>query len=56
LGRDAPAAVTGRDGTFTLSGVPAGVYTVTAWHERLGERTLRVTVPAQGDAAVEFAF
>jgi plastocyanin len=53
---DAPAAVTGRDGTFTLSGVPAGTYTVTAWHERMGERTLQVTVPAQGDVSVEIAY
>ena len=53
---DAPAAVTGRDGTFTLSDVAAGTYTATAWHERLGERTFQVTVPAKGDAAVEIAF
>lgn len=53
---DAPAAVTGKDGAFTIGEVPAGTYTVTAWHERAGERTATVHVPAQGEARVEFTF
>ena len=44
------------DGAFTLRGVPAGTYTLTAWHERLGERTVEVTVPADGSARVELRF
>jgi hypothetical protein len=53
---DGPAAVAGPDGTFTIRDVPPGTYTVTAWHERLGEKTTRVTVPAQGAARVNFTF
>ncbi len=32
------------DGTFQLPNVPAGVYTVVGWHERVGERTVRIRV------------
>jgi hypothetical protein len=53
---DGPAAVSGSDGTFAVAGVPAGSYTVTAWHERFGERTAQVTVPASGEATVDFTF
>jgi len=53
---EGPAAVTGADGTFRIQGVPPGTYTVKAWHEKLGEQTARVTVPASGDAAVSFGF
>lgn len=51
-----PAAVSSEDGTFAVRGVPPGDYTVRAWHERLGERTLRVTVPAQGAARADFSY
>jgi hypothetical protein len=53
---DGPAAVSGLDGAFTLRDVPPGRYTLTAWHERLGEKTTQVTVPAQGAARVDFTF
>jgi len=49
-------AVTGADGTFTLSGVPPGTYTVEAWHEKFGTRSATVTVPASGAEHVEFSF
>ena len=38
------AAVTGSDGGFRLTHVPAGAYTIRFWHEHLGERTRPVTV------------
>jgi plastocyanin len=38
------------DGTFAIEGVPAGEWALTAWHERSGESSLRVSVPAEGDA------
>ena len=38
------------DGAFALEGVPAGKYTVKAWHERGGEAAAEVTVPAEGRA------
>ncbi len=53
---DAPAAVSGPDGTFAIRDLAPGTYTVSAWHERLGERTATVTVPATGEARVELTF
>ena len=38
----------GADGTFTLASVPAGRYVLHAWHERGGETTQTVDVPAGG--------
>jgi plastocyanin len=38
----------GADGRFVLEGVPAGRYVVKAWHERAGEVSTTVTVPAEG--------
>ena len=51
-------AVSAEDGTFTISGVPAGTYTVVAWKEGGAgtEKTLQVTVPANGSAKADFAF
>jgi plastocyanin len=37
-------AVTGPDGSFALTGVPAGKYTLEAWHPVLGMRTASVVV------------
>jgi plastocyanin len=36
-------AVTGPDGTFELKNVPPGVYTLEAWHERLGTLSRKVS-------------
>jgi plastocyanin len=53
---DSPYAVVGEDGKYAVKGLPAGTYTVTAWHEKLGEKTAQVTVPATGDATADFAY
>ncbi|HUK66179.1 MAG TPA: hypothetical protein VLV17_05080 [Anaeromyxobacteraceae bacterium] len=53
---EGPAAVSGLDGTFAIDEIPAGTYTLRAWHERLGERTLEVTIPAKGAAHVEITY
>jgi hypothetical protein len=37
-------AVTGKDGSFTLSDVPPGSYTLVAWQEHTGEQEQQVTV------------
>lgn len=49
-------AVTGNDGSFTLKGVPAGDYTVEAWHEKYGTQTAKVKVDASGKATADFKF
>lgn len=48
--------VTGEDGAFTLEGVPAGTYTLEAWHETLGTQSAEVTVKEGTPAEVSFAF
>jgi len=53
---DQPAAVGGKDGTYVVKGVPPGAHTVTAWHEKYGKQTQQVTVPASGEATVDFTF
>jgi len=53
-------AVSAEDGTFTIKGVPPGTYTVAAWFEKGGpngtEKTMQVTVPANGSGKADFAF
>lgn len=49
-------AVTGEDGSFTLSGLPAGTYEIEAWHEKFGTRTASVTVTEGGTATADFSF
>ena len=53
-------AVSGEDGTFTIKGVPAGTYTIAAWHEKGGpngtEKTMQVTVPPSGAGKADFSF
>jgi plastocyanin len=48
-------AVPELDGTFTMSGVPAGRYTIVGWHERVGERTLPVDVVAGSGIAIDLS-
>jgi plastocyanin len=47
--------VTGTDGKFSIANLPAGTYTLTAWHERLGTQTADVTV-GPGLKPVAFKF
>jgi plastocyanin len=49
-------AVSGDDGTFTIDKLPAGTYTLEAWHEKLGTATQQVTVAPNQAADVTFAF
>ncbi|QOV91317.1 carboxypeptidase regulatory-like domain-containing protein [Humisphaera borealis] len=49
-------AVTGEDGQFELKGVPAGTYTLVAWHERYGQKKTPVTVGTDGTATAGFVF
>jgi plastocyanin len=49
-------AVTDEDGKFSISGMPAGDYTLAAVHEKLGEQTMKVTVKPQATADGNFTF
>jgi plastocyanin len=53
---DSPYAVSGADGTYSIKDLPAGTYTVTAWHESLGQKTAQVTVAASGPGTADFTF
>lgn len=49
-------AVSAQDGSFTISGLPAGTYELEAWHETMGTKTATVTVGEGAAATVEFSF
>ena len=49
-------AVTDREGRFSIPGLPAGKYTLAAWHEVLGEQEMRVTVGKGPPPAAGFTF
>jgi len=49
-------AVTDEQGRYRLDGVPAGAYTVVAWHERFPPQRRTVVVdPARGDVHLDFS-
>lgn len=48
-------AVTGKDGTYSITHIPPGTYTVTAWHEKLGKQEGQIAIPSQGKARLDFA-
>jgi plastocyanin len=49
-------SVTGPDGKFTISGLDAGTYEITAWHEVLGTQSATVTVGANETKPQNFKF
>ena len=49
-------SVTATDGKFTIAGLDAGTYEITAWHERLGTQSATVTVGANETKAQNFKF
>jgi hypothetical protein len=49
-------AVSGRDGAFEIKGLPAGTYELEAWHEKLGTKTMQVTVGENESKTADFAF
>jgi plastocyanin len=49
-------AVTTADGSYEIQGLPAGTYTIEAWHEQLGTQTQTVTVDGTAAGTAAFAF
>jgi len=49
-------AVTGEDGRFLLPEVPAGHYTVTAWHETYGTQSREITITGREWQTIDFVF
>lgn len=49
-------AVTGEDGSYAISNLPAGMYTLAAVSERYGEKTMQVTVSEGETQMVDFSF
>lgn len=49
-------AVTGEDGMFSLKGLPAGKYTVTAWQEQYGTQSQEVTLSGSETKTLNFTF
>jgi plastocyanin len=49
-------AVSKPDGSFEIKGLPAGTYTIEAWHEQLGMQTQQVTVDGNAGATADFSF
>jgi hypothetical protein len=52
---DEMAAVTGTDGSFRFTGVPAGTYELKVWHELLKVAPVKVTVTNAATATVKLA-
>ena len=49
-------AVTDKDGTFKITGLPAGTYVIEAWQEKLGTQDQNVTVGATETKTADFTF
>lgn len=48
--------VTGENGAFTLPNLPPGKYTISAWHESLGEQSQEITIKGNETQTVNFKF
>lgn len=49
-------AVSAKSGGFELKNVPAGTYTIEAWHEKLGTQTQTVTLAEKESKQISFTF
>ncbi|MGA9121411.1 MAG: carboxypeptidase regulatory-like domain-containing protein [Bacteroidota bacterium] len=49
-------SVTGKDGEFTIKGLPAGEYVLEAWHERYGTKTFNVKIGPKGSTTANVTY
>jgi hypothetical protein len=49
-------AVTANDGSYTITGLPPGKYTLTAWQEKFGTQTADITITGSETAKANFVF
>ena len=49
-------AVSNEKGQFKIQGLPAGEYTLAAWHEEFGEQEAKLTVGPTGSSEIDFTF
>jgi hypothetical protein len=49
-------SVSATDGSYKISGVPPGQYTVVAWHEQLGEQTVNLFLAGSEQRNLDFTF
>ena len=49
-------AVSAKDGSFKIAGLPAGDYALVAWHETLGEQTTNISIGPNESKSVDFVF
>ncbi len=49
-------SVTGKDGTFSLKGLPPGEYLIEAWHEKYGVKSMKVTLGDREAKEISLAF
>jgi hypothetical protein len=49
-------AISDENGYYQIKGLPPGHYTVVAWHERFGEKTMDITVSPNELRTVDFIF
>ncbi len=47
-------AVSKKDGSYMIQGVPAGIYTLTIWHARMPGKSVEVKVPESGTVTADF--
>lgn len=49
-------SVSATDGSYKIMGLPAGQYTIVAWHEKYGEQTIDVSLASTEQKTLDFTF
>jgi len=49
-------AVTAKDGSYKISGLPPGQYAIVAWHEKYGEQTTYISIGRREWRTLDFGF